>query len=263
MKKRHGRRHKTIARRCSLTDPVNSGSSWHWPLGTSAENCSAGLRRPSIPEGRAPRGRTCEQEISATCATGLSVAGRLPPSPAGRLRRHCTPAPVSLSNSPRGRFREAFNLDPRRAQHGPASCPAAPLCHAYGLQPLSWCRLPARGGVLRAGVIPDGAGVRCRLRGAEAAEVEVEAQVGEEAAGLQLYEAEFAAVGQTKPHKGSVHSNGKSGKAALYYEWDHTHNDIEVYGPAPGYKHLGSMDPSTGQIYKRPVEGRNLRGKLK
>jgi len=66
-----------------------------------------------------------------------------------------------------------------------------------------------------------------------------------------------------KPYRGEVRSNGKTGKRARYYEWDATHNDIEVYGPASKYKHLGSMDPITGRIYKDPVEGRNLRGKLK
>jgi len=66
-----------------------------------------------------------------------------------------------------------------------------------------------------------------------------------------------------QPYKGSVRSNGKSSKAARYYEWDHTHNDIEVYGPAPDYKHLGSMNPVDGDMYKGPVAGRNLKGKLK
>lgn len=66
-----------------------------------------------------------------------------------------------------------------------------------------------------------------------------------------------------KRHKGSIRTNGKSGKRAEYYEWDATHNDIEIYGPAPGYKHLGSMDPITGREYKPAVKGRNLRDELK
>lgn len=44
---------------------------------------------------------------------------------------------------------------------------------------------------------------------------------------------------------------------------DNAHNDIEVYGPAPGYNHLGSMDPVNGNMYKGPVKDRSLRGKLK
>ncbi len=66
-----------------------------------------------------------------------------------------------------------------------------------------------------------------------------------------------------KPYKGSVRTNGKSGRSARYYEWDHTHNDIEVYGPGPDYNHLGSMNPIDGDMYKGPVAGRNLKGKLK
>jgi hypothetical protein len=68
---------------------------------------------------------------------------------------------------------------------------------------------------------------------------------------------------RTKSYKGSIRSNGKSGKNARYYEWDNTHNDIEVYGPSPKYKHLGSMDPITGRLYKDPVKERDLRDKLK
>ncbi|ADB35725.1 conserved hypothetical protein [Kribbella flavida DSM 17836] len=65
------------------------------------------------------------------------------------------------------------------------------------------------------------------------------------------------------PYKGSVRTNGRSGKSARFYEWDHTHNDIEVYGPGPAYRHLGSMDPRDGDMYKGPVKGRNLQGKLR
>ena len=44
------------------------------------------------------------------------------------------------------------------------------------------------------------------------------------------------------------------GSNQRYYDWDYTHNDIEVYN----YRgvHLGSMDPVTGQMYKPPVPGR-------
>jgi Cytotoxic len=66
-----------------------------------------------------------------------------------------------------------------------------------------------------------------------------------------------------KPYKGSLRTNGKSGKAQRFYEWDYTHNDIEEFGPAPHYEHLGSRHPSTNKLYKGPVPGRNLKGKLK
>ena len=42
----------------------------------------------------------------------------------------------------------------------------------------------------------------------------------------------------------------------MYYDWDWTHNDIEVYDR--NGKHLGSMDPVTGIIYKDAVKGRTL-----
>ncbi|MBS0577488.1 MAG: VCBS repeat-containing protein [Proteobacteria bacterium] len=47
-----------------------------------------------------------------------------------------------------------------------------------------------------------------------------------------------------------------SGSGTRYYEWDHTHNDIEVYDR--NGRHLGSMNPSTGEMYKPPVPGRTL-----
>lgn len=48
-----------------------------------------------------------------------------------------------------------------------------------------------------------------------------------------------------------------SGSKQRYYEWDHTHNDIEVYDK--NGRHLGSMDPTTGELYKPPVNGRRLK----
>lgn len=65
------------------------------------------------------------------------------------------------------------------------------------------------------------------------------------------------------PYKNGIRTNGKTGKDARFYEWDHTHNDIEVYGPGSSYRHLGSLDPANGKLYKGPVPGRNLQGKLK
>src|SRR5260370_2614370 len=56
---------------------------------------------------------------------------------------------------------------------------------------------------------------------------------------------------ELKPFRGKTKTNGLSESKRRYYEWDHTHNDIEVYDK--GGNHLGSMDPSTGQITKPPV----------
>ncbi|CAI2183521.1 8606_t:CDS:2, partial [Funneliformis geosporum] len=43
-------------------------------------------------------------------------------------------------------------------------------------------------------------------------------------------------------------TNGKSGDDKRFYRWDNTHNDIEVYDRRG--RHLGSMDPRTGKMYK-------------
>ena len=59
-----------------------------------------------------------------------------------------------------------------------------------------------------------------------------------------------------KQFRGSIRTNGKRGKAREFYEWDYTHNDIEVYD-SKGF-HKGSMNPRTGRIYKSPVKGRDI-----
>lgn len=57
--------------------------------------------------------------------------------------------------------------------------------------------------------------------------------------------------------------NGQAGKTSgkgknkKYYEWDYIHNDIEVYD-RKGH-HLGSMDPTMGEIYKPAVPGRTIK----
>ena len=56
-------------------------------------------------------------------------------------------------------------------------------------------------------------------------------------------------------HRGSTRRSG-SGRNTRYYEWDNTHNDIEVYDRRGN--HLGSMDPTTGEMYKPPVRGRTI-----
>lgn len=45
-------------------------------------------------------------------------------------------------------------------------------------------------------------------------------------------------------------------KNAEYLEWDHKHNDVEIYHK--NEQHLGSLDPKTLEIYKDPVPNRML-----
>ncbi len=56
-------------------------------------------------------------------------------------------------------------------------------------------------------------------------------------------------------------SNGQKGTKREYYEWDHMHNDIEVYSHQGN--HLGSMDPISGKIYRAPVIGRTIKDRIK
>ena len=58
-----------------------------------------------------------------------------------------------------------------------------------------------------------------------------------------------------EPYQGKIKTSG-TGKNRRYYNWDHTHKDIEVYGS--NIKYLGSMDPTTGKMYKPAVNGRKL-----
>ncbi|AIL66130.1 Cytotoxic domain protein [Rickettsiales bacterium Ac37b] len=55
---------------------------------------------------------------------------------------------------------------------------------------------------------------------------------------------------ELEPYKGKTRTNGLSGKERRYYEWDNLHNDIEVFDHKG--KHLGSMNPKTGVMYKQP-----------
>lgn len=59
-----------------------------------------------------------------------------------------------------------------------------------------------------------------------------------------------------KPWRGKIRTNGAPGKERRYYEWDHTHGDIEVYDRRG--QHLGSMDPVTGEMTKPAVPGRSI-----
>ena len=59
-------------------------------------------------------------------------------------------------------------------------------------------------------------------------------------------------------YKNGYKTNGLRGSKKQYFDWDYRHNDIEVYDA--NKKHLGSMDPYTGKIYKPAVKGRIARG---
>ena len=50
--------------------------------------------------------------------------------------------------------------------------------------------------------------------------------------------------------------NGVRTDGDRLYEWDYTHNDIEVYDRRG--RHLGSADPVSGELYKPAVPGRKL-----
>lgn len=60
-------------------------------------------------------------------------------------------------------------------------------------------------------------------------------------------------------YKNGLRRSGK-GKNLRYYEWDHTHGDIELYDAAG--KHLGTVDPVTGQLTKPAVPGRNIKDRI-
>lgn len=59
-----------------------------------------------------------------------------------------------------------------------------------------------------------------------------------------------------KNYKGKTKTSGK-GNNKKYYEWDNTHNDIKVYNKLG--KHIGSMEPKTGKMYKPVVPGRTIK----
>lgn len=59
-----------------------------------------------------------------------------------------------------------------------------------------------------------------------------------------------------KSVKGQSYKTSGYGRNKRFYDWDYTHNDIEVYDR--NGKHLGSMDPITGKMYKGAEKGRTL-----
>jgi RHS repeat-associated protein len=69
--------------------------------------------------------------------------------------------------------------------------------------------------------------------------------------------AESAVWKKLKAWRGKTKTNGESGGARRYYEWDHQEGHIEVYDLRG--KHLGKMDPQTGEmIQNSAVEGRGI-----
>ena len=60
------------------------------------------------------------------------------------------------------------------------------------------------------------------------------------------------------PYRGKYKTSGE-GRDKRYYNWDYTHQDIEVYGR--NGKHLGSLDPTTGEMTKPPIKGRKMENK--
>ena len=56
--------------------------------------------------------------------------------------------------------------------------------------------------------------------------------------------------------KNSNQKTSGHGAKQRFYTWDNLHDDIEVYNRWG--KHLGSMDPVTGEMYKPSVTGRSL-----
>ena len=54
-----------------------------------------------------------------------------------------------------------------------------------------------------------------------------------------------------KPHQGKLKTDGDK-----IYDWDHTHNDIEVYSSRG--EHVGTIDPVTGIKIKDAVAGRKI-----
>ena len=59
-----------------------------------------------------------------------------------------------------------------------------------------------------------------------------------------------------KNSKNGLKTSG-SGKNQRFYSWDNLHNEIEVFDRLG--KHLGVMDPTTGEMIKSAVKGRWLK----
>ena len=69
--------------------------------------------------------------------------------------------------------------------------------------------------------------------------------------GTTLSKADSSVWKELKSARGKTKTDGEK-----FYEWDHTHGDIEVYDRRG--RHLGSMDPTTGTMTKPAVAGRKI-----
>jgi len=58
-----------------------------------------------------------------------------------------------------------------------------------------------------------------------------------------------------KNYRAGIKTSG-TGASTRYYTWDNLHNEIEVFDKRG--KHLGVMDPTTGEFIKPPVPGRTI-----
>ena len=54
-----------------------------------------------------------------------------------------------------------------------------------------------------------------------------------------------------KQFRKDIKTNGLRGSKRQYYQWDFEKNEIEVYNRHG--KHMGAMDPTTGEIYKQGI----------
>ena len=59
------------------------------------------------------------------------------------------------------------------------------------------------------------------------------------------------------PLRNKKNRGGLRIKGDEIWDWDNAHNDIEVYDKRG--RHLGSRNPTTGELYKPPVRGRYLK----
>jgi hypothetical protein len=56
--------------------------------------------------------------------------------------------------------------------------------------------------------------------------------------------------------RGGIKTNGLSGSKRNYFTWDYTHSHIEKYNHLG--KHVGAIDPMTGNICESAVPGRSI-----
>ena len=83
---------------------------------------------------------------------------------------------------------------------------------------------------------------------------------GKQLTKFKIYKSQSPVWKNFENYRQGLRTNGLSGSKKRYYEWDNTHNDIEVYDHKGN--HLGSMDPTTGEMYKDAVPSRNIKDKL-